>query len=169
MPRVKRKAHRRRCEWTDLHRLQLLHGHDFLGDAFGNDEAFDADCARDAWNDLGDEVLAEHIREHPGTRPWGWWAFESPESIRRTGTMRFKSGIGPKNPRRFDPASREFVSDADFPHSERIPYWRERYQASDAGALERFDEAHAIYESEHEYLERLGLLTLAEKTKREPM
>ena len=162
MPRVKRKAHRRRRAWTDLHRLQLLHGHDFMGDAFGNDEAFDVDSARLAWSELRDELIAEWIAESPGSRPFGFWMFDAPEPMRRTGTMKFKPGIGPRSPRRFDRDSREFIAEADFPRDERIPHWREHYQTADAAAIERFDQAHAVYESEHEYLERLGLLTDAE-------
>lgn len=163
MPRVTARAHRRRSEWTELHRLQLLHGHDFVGDAFGNHDQFDADLAREAWDELREGLLAEHIREHPGTRPVGFWAFDAPEPMRRTGTMCFKSGIGPKNPRRFDPDSREFVPDADSPQDDRIRYWRRRYPTADSRAIDLFDDAHAIYESEYVYLERLGLLTDAEQ------
>lgn len=165
MPRIKRKPHRRRSEWTNLHRAQLLHGRDHLGDAFGLEDrgTFDADSAREAWGELGDELVVEHICGHPGTRPWAWWMFDAPEAMRRVGTMRFRAGIGPKNPRRFDRNSREFVAEADFPHDERLAYWRARYQTADAGALERFDDAFAVYETEREYLERLGLLTAAEK------
>ncbi len=162
MPRVKRKPHRRRRAWTNLHRLQLLHGHDFVGGAFGSGDAFDVDQAREAWSDLRDELLADHVREHPGTRPWGWWAFDTREPMRRTGTMKFKPGIGPKDPRRFDRDSREFVPEVDFPRDKRAAYWKRHYLTADAAAIERFDQAHAVYESECEYLERLGLLTAAE-------
>ena len=162
MPRVMRRAHRRRSEWTNPHRLQLLYGHDFLGDAFGDGDRFDADLAREAWGDLRQDLLADHIREHPGTRPWGWWTFDAREPMRRIGTMRFKRGIGRKNPRRFDRDSREFIAEADFPRDERISYWRRRHPTANAYALDSFDEAYAVYESETEYLERLGLLTDAE-------
>ena len=162
MPRVKRKPHRRRRAWTDLHRLQLLHGPDFMGDAFGNDEAFDVDSARLAWSELRDELIAEWIAESPGSRPFGFWTFDAPEPMRRTGTMKFKPGIGPRSPRRFDRDSREFIAEADFPPAERISYWRRRHPTANAYALDSFDEAYAVYESETEYLERLGLLTDAE-------
>ena len=148
-----------------MHCLQLIHGHDFLGDAFGREDrgTLDLERVREAWADLGDELLAEHIRGHPGTRPWAWWTFDAREVVRRTGTMKFKVGVGPKSPRRFDRDSREFIAEADFPRDERIAYWHERYPTADVGALERFDDAHAAYESEYEYLERLGLLAPGEK------
>ena len=76
--------------------------------------------------------------------------------------MKFKVGVGPKSPHRFDPASREFVAEADFPREKRIAYWKRRYPTADAAALDRFDHAHAVYESEYAYLERRGLLTTAE-------
>jgi len=31
-----------------------------------------------AWEDLRDELLADWIREHAGSRPWGWWTFDAP-------------------------------------------------------------------------------------------
>ena len=165
MPRIKKKAHRRRSEWTDQHRGQLITGFDHLGDAFGREDhgTLDMDRVRDAWADLGDELLAEHVREHPGTRPWAWWQIDAPEVMRRTGTMRFKRGIGPRSPKRFDSASREFVSEADFPRDNRLAYWKRRLPTADAAALEGFDDAYAVYESEHAYLERLGLLTAGER------
>lgn len=33
---------------------------------------------RAAWDSARDEVLAEWIRDHPGTRPWAWWRFDAP-------------------------------------------------------------------------------------------
>ena len=163
MPRVTRRPHRRRSEWTNLHRLQLLHGHDFLSGAFGEGESFDAESARDCWGELREELLAEHICERPRTRPAAWWWFDSPEPMRRVGTMRFLAGIGPQSPKQFDPESREFLAEVDFAHDERIAYWLARYPTADEGALESFDECYAVYETEHEYLERLGLLTVAEQ------
>ena len=61
MPRVTGRAHRRRSEWTELHRLQLLLGHDFVGGAFGNGDAFDVDSAREAWGELRSELIAEWV------------------------------------------------------------------------------------------------------------
>jgi len=30
------------------------------------------------WAEWGAELTREHVRERPGTRPWGWWAFDAP-------------------------------------------------------------------------------------------
>ncbi len=58
-------------------RLHLLNGVD-LG-AFNDVHcAFDAALLHTAWNDNRKELLDEWIKEHPGTRPWAWWEFDSP-------------------------------------------------------------------------------------------
>jgi hypothetical protein len=31
-----------------------------------------------AWEAVRDDVLGEHVREHPGTRPRGWWLYDAP-------------------------------------------------------------------------------------------
>lgn len=33
------------------------------------------DAAREAWEEHGLRLTAEHVAENPGSRPWGWWAF----------------------------------------------------------------------------------------------
>jgi len=42
----------------------------------------DADRGRleRAWREYGDEILAAWVIDHPGTRPDGWWQFDSPEN-----------------------------------------------------------------------------------------
>jgi hypothetical protein len=37
------------------------------------------DVLRAAWESLREELIAEHVAAQPGTRPWGWWRFDSPE------------------------------------------------------------------------------------------
>jgi hypothetical protein len=54
-------------------RHYLLSGFDFA-DIFDGDEPTE-ETARQAWNELREELLADHIAKHPGTRPWGWWAY----------------------------------------------------------------------------------------------
>jgi hypothetical protein len=34
------------------------------------------------WRELQPDILREHIRYSPLTRPWGWWQFEAPEERR---------------------------------------------------------------------------------------
>ena len=78
MPRVRRKrvdvnehSHRTRT------RLETGHDWEFLdGVLLSEDEL------REAWEDLRDELLEEHIRDHPGRRPWAWWEWDSPSELR---------------------------------------------------------------------------------------
>ncbi|HJU18585.1 MAG TPA: hypothetical protein VJ770_19205 [Stellaceae bacterium] len=37
------------------------------------------------WEAIRDDVIAEHVRNYPGTRPRGWWAFDAPEPRRKLG------------------------------------------------------------------------------------
>lgn len=47
----------------------------------GRDTEFQAQL-REAWEYAREELLAEWIRESPGTRPPGWWLFDAPERRR---------------------------------------------------------------------------------------
>jgi hypothetical protein len=40
------------------------------------------EAIKTAWEELREELQPEWIEKHPGTRPWGWWAFDAPEPIR---------------------------------------------------------------------------------------
>ena len=81
MPRVKRRAHRRRTAYGFGHVFQLFCGHDFARPpGFGDD----LDAMRTAWPILRADVFAylEKRRAAGRTdmlRPWGWWEFETPE------------------------------------------------------------------------------------------
>jgi hypothetical protein len=71
MPYRRRRAkHRHRyAEFFDV--LELTDG--LCGHAsFESDEE-----RREAWFANRDHLLAEHIRHHPGKRPWAWWRFEA--------------------------------------------------------------------------------------------
>src|SRR4051794_23886652 len=87
MPRVLRKAKRRSAGYNDQHVYQLQTGFDLFGLAFGNEgsygDAFDDAAAREAWEIMRDKIMAEWIREQPGTRPWAWWRFDAPAPARR--------------------------------------------------------------------------------------
>jgi hypothetical protein len=34
------------------------------------------------WEKLRDDIVREHIKYMPATRPWGWWQWEKPEPLR---------------------------------------------------------------------------------------
>lgn len=78
MTRVKRKAIGRKSEGCpgEILRGALLAGHAYRHDADGRRLAIPtAEDLREAWARLGEELTAEHVEKHPGTRPWGWWRF----------------------------------------------------------------------------------------------
>ena len=81
MPRVKRRAHRRRAAYGFGHVFQLFCGHDFARPpGFGAD----AEAMRTAWPILRAAVFAYLEKRRAAGRtdqikPWGWWAYESPE------------------------------------------------------------------------------------------
>lgn len=40
---------------------------------------FDEELVALLWRELGAEIVREHARHHPGTRPWGFWTYDAPE------------------------------------------------------------------------------------------
>ncbi|MFZ5448161.1 MAG: hypothetical protein ACOZFS_05940 [Thermodesulfobacteriota bacterium] len=86
------------------------------------------------WKEVEAKLLPGWIREHPGTRPFGWWAEEAPEA-------RLQVGGGECTPNPMYEA-----------HGLPIPgHWN-----GDPGDP-------PLYESQAAYLQRLGLLTPLEK------
>src|SRR3954451_19809015 len=83
MPRVKRKAKRRSAGYTEWHIYQLQTGIEFIDFGFGRDELFREDEAREAWEIMREKIMADWIREQPGTRPWAWWRWDAPQPARR--------------------------------------------------------------------------------------
>ena len=77
MPRVSKRAHRRRREYKELHILQLMTGHDMFNDAFGARGEEDWDAMRECWEQWRDVLLPWYIEIHPGERPFAWWRFET--------------------------------------------------------------------------------------------
>jgi hypothetical protein len=153
MPRKQRKRRQPGNEYHEGHRLQLKIGHDFGlfgGPAFGNDENLDREAALSAWEALRGEILAEHIAEHPCTRPWAWWHLE-PRELRR----RVDGGIHPCE----DPTRDVWPQHADANGRIR-PYYGLPcvYSGDDGGS-----DFEAVYESVAAYLLRLDLLTKAER------
>jgi len=93
---------------------------------------------RKAIADVGDELLAEWIASRPGTRPWFWWRYSSPERRRCISGEHYYDRLG---------ASHVYPRGYSF----GIP----------AFIFSRAD-ADCTYESERDYLDRHGLLTPAE-------
>ena len=157
MPRVKRRAKRRRGQgWSEDHIHHLLRGHAFSVDAgFGSREngTLDEDRLRLAWEELRNPLLGDWIPEHPGTRPYAWWLCDAPEP------RRVVSGIE-------HPMSgfRNMNGDGPREHWYGIPnpvHVLRRDECVDKGL--EFPQLPPKYESEVSYLGRLGLLTVAER------
>jgi hypothetical protein len=151
MPRVIRRPKRRRENYTEEQLRQLTEGVSLYPDEGFADEA----AERAGWEELGVSLTEAWIREQPGSRPAGWWKYESPERRRRVD--------GVQNP--FDNRLRQ-------DHVERValenPAFRERayrlyfgVPACCIGAIK--DDFEATYEGELAYLDRLGLLTPTER------
>jgi hypothetical protein len=114
--------------FTEEKKVQLLCGADFFDDAYGdppNEESL-KQMKRD-WRRYRAKLMAEHINQHPGTRPYMWWFLESTE------------------PRRL-------VSGHCRPLTDRLH----------EGTPELYDfdqKSRPEWETQADYLERLGLLT----------
>jgi hypothetical protein len=72
--RLQPRRHEIQSERT---RQRLLGGHDWQ--FLDGPDLTEAEL-KAVWSELRDELLAEHVREHPGSRPWAWWYWEAPES-----------------------------------------------------------------------------------------
>lgn len=145
---VRKLGIRERRQWTEQHIRVLLSGRDFFR-AFASNgpcgimtreredytEATDVDARRQqAWQDLAPELLVDWIRTRPFTRPWAWWRYDPPEC------RRCMSGEHP-----YDAADW-----GTFP---------KRYSFGLPTIKRRPEDWEATFETERDFLERLGLLT----------
>jgi len=149
MPRPKAPETARRSEYNEFHIRELLTGFSGLGEQFKVDVE-----KRQAWQQLKGELLPAWITRHPGSRPAAWWLFDAPERRQR---------IDGK-PHPFDNPERIAA----------VKAWRAKYSdVANREAEKMFfglptcgiveDDSLAIYETELAYLDRLNLLTDAER------
>lgn len=144
MPRLKRIGIRHRGEWSQQQRQHLLTGRSFFDDTFADD-----DQMRQAWSEIGEELTAEWIAERPGTRPWGWWKFVAKEPRRcLSGPHPFTNG-----------ARTRFLGDK----AKLTRFGLPRMLVCPTSAPGCPDDFACRFESERDFLERLGLLTQAER------
>lgn len=80
---VRRKDAKRRLGLTPACRKELEQGFAWPTpfDGYRNDP----DDQEAGWREHGEQVLADWIAQHPGSRPWGWWAFAAPDARLRLG------------------------------------------------------------------------------------
>src|SRR3954453_15475995 len=99
---------------------------------------------RREWAACRDEIMSDWSREHPGSRPRGWWRCEAPEPRRRLG------GVGTAASDNLHLGIPEYWMDDD-----RVLSW--------VRGVALNPENPPIFESEAAYLERLGLLASGER------
>ena len=167
MTRVLRKSKRRRSGYTEHHVRQLLDGHELIdGMAFGHGDRFDETAAKTAWDIMGDNLLAEWIKAKPGTRPWAWWRWQSPERRPRVdgGTHPHENAERSKHVANIDSPSawaRAFALNFGLPSMFIPAFDKDLYHE-----WWRCDDWYTetkIFESQATYLLRHDLLTPAEK------
>jgi hypothetical protein len=125
----------------------LISGH-FFDFALHYCREHDEGSQRELWLELGGDILAQHVKHAPGTRPWGWWKWEAPEMRRVVGIDR-------------DPDD-----DDDDVTETRLPAFEDpnlpaHFKENYFGCPNAYD-GH-IYEAEYDYLKRHKLLLLEEK------
>lgn len=140
--RKSRRRRRRNAEESPWLLEKLASGHDFAfleGRPVSLSPGLPVSFS-ESWQRLRGQILADWIREHPGTRPWAWWAFEASEPRRQI------AGGEARQP------DQETGRPGDQALWRGIPpCW---------GAAQFADPP--LYETEAEYLARLGLLAAGE-------
>lgn len=147
---AKRPMRRPIINATDLShacRQQLLDGYSFFDEGYGDgDRTADMlERMKTDWVLYRDQILADWVTKHPGTRPWAWWQFDA--------TARREPVDGSQHP---------------FDRSERKRYaakWQRLYPKRDLRLFELLYGMPAIslgerctFETEAQYLTRLNLL-----------
>lgn len=162
MPRIHRRLKRKSDGYSDEHINHLLKGTYFWpGHAFtkipagpGRDFT-DYEALRGGWEALAGDLLPKFIADNPGHRPYAWWLFDAPERRLRT------DGI--QHP--FDNRVRkQYVENAARTNPDfRVIAYKLYFGRPGCIIGSIKDDFEAKYESELAYLDRLGLLTDAER------
>lgn len=120
--------------------------------AFGSADGRTVDGA---WNDLRDELLAGWIQEHPGSRPWAWWACDAPRWEKKFNAW-FDGTL---------PEPRIQIGGTGVPVFVKYPAFVPILDYGLPGCcMEGVDPADPpTFESEAAYLDRHGLLSAAER------
>jgi hypothetical protein len=145
MPVKRRVSHRETLTFGELQ--ELAHGAVLLGGYDVTGFAGDDSRMREAWAVHGERLTAAWVaRDHAtvpignaggqGTRPWGWWRFDAPEQRRILAPLPARRGP-------VDPEA-----------------WRRHHGLP--CRMTRADEDRHV-ERQRDYLDRLGLLTDAER------
>jgi len=162
------------------------------GDTGGSLDAFllSDDEARAEWESVKDELLADHVRRSPGTRPWGWWRWTAPRAVVDSSTPRWIAGRKMAEPRKrlggIGTPKHEYL--AYVPSFDRgipdrwVSAWDVSYYNGRAVNIrgerigEKYEEGHfpydaidpddpPVFESEAAYLKRLNLFMPGEEAR----
>ena len=49
---------------------------------------------REQWEIFGEDILADWIKDRPGSRPWPWWEFSSPDHPQTFEPINLAAGLG---------------------------------------------------------------------------
>ncbi len=150
MPSIRRRT-KARSNWTWLDYEAVASGHDFFGSFVTEDDWLDA------WKDMKENLLSAFVAQCPGQRPHCWWEFEAPERRRCTdGAHLFENPEREAHLRRIA---------ATLPAHDRERYFRESNKLwfGVPSCLCIKSDFGRTYESEPEYLDRLGLLEESER------
>ena len=163
---IRRTKRRRRCkldDYLEYYLAFLAHGDsslDLIPQALTHDyfkrELFLEERLEPVWNRHRDTIIGNHIAKHPGTRPWGWWQFETTEDRRLIGDP---EDVGIKLG---DSTGRTYPYRMHF----GIPfrYVVDGYLVYSLGSHEEWDAIfESLFETERDYLTRLHLLTQEER------
>jgi len=111
------------------------------------------------WRAVKDELLDDFIAEHPGRRPFFWWVVDAPEPRRRTG------GKGDLVPAYSHPTNLKFgiFRKGCFVDAELLRAWNKIGCATTRPPQVYDADDPPRYESQAAFLDRHGLLTVAER------
>jgi hypothetical protein len=113
----------------------------------------DEDTPREIWDRLGETIVAEHAARRPGTRPAGWWRFDSTEPLRFLGLDRSHAGEPHPAVEDFDGKFKKAIAAQSL----------EKYGLQEIHLGACHIKSLLILETERTYLTRHKLLTPGEK------
>lgn len=110
------------------------------------------------WEKMREEILAEYISQHPGTRPWAWWHFEAPEPRRMVGDPK-EVGLEPDD----SPPDRSYKWKLYFGMPRNFRFLTKCIVSGFGLNSENDARFESLFETQAAYLERLGLLMPEER------
>ena len=120
---------------------------------------FVPDLARSLWDTYREQILSDWVESSPGTRPQHWWKYEAPRAEDITGFERFADEM-------IEP--RKLLKGQGRPIWERLCFKPVFYLGIPFSWIDG-DPNDLVFESQHDYLQRHGLLIDGEGESIEPV